>query len=143
MIYNLANDFARKRARARFDWLEKRGALVELTEKMQRTPAQNRYLHLLIGVLAMETGNTLEYSKEWYFKRLANPGLFIRKVSDPFAGEVEVLRSSADLSKEEMSTAIDRFKMWAAERGIYLPNPGDAELLKEIENEMAMCRAYL
>lgn len=143
MLYNLATELDRQRYQAKSELLLKRGAVVELTEKMQRTRAQNSYLHLLIGVVAMETGNTLQYCKDVYFKRIANPGLFIERHKDALVGEVELLRSSADLSKEEMQEAIDRFKRWGAENGFYLPNPGDESLLRSIEIEMARMKNYL
>ena len=143
MLYNLATELDRQRYQAKSELLLKRGAVVELTEKMQRTRAQNSYLHLLIGVVAMETGNTLQYCKDVYFKRIANPGLFIERHKDALAGEVEILRSSADLAKEEMQEAIDRFKRWGAENGFYLPNPGDESLLRSIEIEMARMKNYL
>ena len=81
--------------------------------------------------------------KEWYFKRLCNKDLFVTTRTDKFAGQIEVIRSSADLTKAEMSMAIDRFKRWGAENGIYLPNPGDESLLRDIEIEMGRNRAYL
>ena len=91
----------------------------------------------------METGNTLDYCKEWYFKKLCNRDLFITDKVDKYAGQIEVVRSTADLTKEEMSMAIDRFKRWGAENGIYLPNPGDESLLKEISIEMGRYKFYL
>ena len=83
----------RKSFLARVDHLLEKGAVAELTEKTFRTRNQNSYLHLLIGVVAMETGNTLEYCKEWYFKRLCNKDLFVTIRTDKFAGQVEVIRS--------------------------------------------------
>lgn len=143
MLYDLSSDFQRKSFIARMDNLLDKGAVVELTERAFRSPNQNRYLHLLIGVVAMETGNTLEYCKEWYFKRLCNPDIFIIDKNDRFYGEIMILRSTASLTKEEMSMAIDRFKRWGAENGIYMPNPEDIHLLKEIEIEMGRMKTYL
>lgn len=143
MQYDLTSDFQRKAFLSKVDLLLERGAVVEVTEKTFRTRSQNSYLHLLIGVVAMETGNTLEYCKEWYFKRLCNKDLFVTTRTDKYAGEVEVIRSSADLTRSEMSTAIDRFKRWGAENGIYMPNPGDESLLREIAIEMGRNKAYL
>ena len=143
MLYNLSTELDRQRFQAKCELLLKRGVVVELTEKMQRTRQQNNYLHLLIGVVAMETGNTLAYAKEVYFKRIANPRLFVEHHTDALAGDVEILRSSADLSKDEMQEAIDRFKRWGAENGFYLPSPGDESLLQAIELEMARMKAYL
>lgn len=143
MQYDLTSDFQRNAFLSKVDLLLERGAVVEVTEKTFRTRSQNSYLHLLIGVVAMETGNTLEYCKEWYFKRLCNKDLFVTTRTDKYAGEVEVIRSSADLTRSEMSTAIDRFKRWGAENGIYMPNPGDESLLREIAIEMGRNKAYL
>lgn len=143
MQYDLTSDFQRKAFLSKADMLLERGAVVELTEKTFRSKNQNNYLHLLIGVVAMETGNTLADVKEWYFKRLCNRDLFITTRADKYAGQVEVVRSSADLTKEEMSIAIDRFKRWGSQNGIYMPNPGDESLLREIAIEMGRNKAYL
>ena len=91
----------------------------------------------------MEVGVTLDYAKREYFKRLVNKDLFIRKQQDRFSGEIEVIRSSADLTNEEMSMAIERFKVWASQNGFYLPSPEDAERLRDIEIEMGRMRQYL
>lgn len=143
MQYNLANELDKRRFMERARSLADRGRLVELTEKALRSRAQNAYLHAIIGVVAMETGNTLAYTKDTYFKRLVNHATFLVEKDDPLAGKVTVVRSSADLTKEEMSTAIDRFKRWAYENGMYLPEPGDEALLRDIEIEMGRNAAYL
>ena len=143
MQYDLTSDFQRKAFRSKVDNLLDRGVVVELTEKTFRSKNQNNYLHLLIGVVAMETGNTLEDTKRWYFKETCNPDLFHRQHRDNLGNVVDTIRSSADLTKEEMSIAIDRFKRWGAENGIYMPNPGDESLLREIAIEMGRNKAYL
>lgn len=143
MQYNLATELDQERFVNRANALLQKGVVVELTEKTFRSPNQNRYLHLLIGVIAMDTGVGLEYAKREYFKKLVNRDIFVIKKSDKFAGEIEDLRSSADLTIEEMSMAIDRFKRWGAENGFYMPNPEDTALLKEIEIEMGRLKLYL
>lgn len=143
MQYNLATDLDQERFVNRANALLQKGVVVELTEKTFRSPNQNRYLHLLIGVVAMDTGVGLEYAKREYFKKLVNRDIFIIRKSDKFAGEIEDVRSSADLTIEEMSMAIDRFKRWGAENGFYMPNPEDTALLKEIEIEMGRLKMYL
>lgn len=143
MQYDLTSDFQRKAFLSRVDLLLEREAVVEITEKTFRSKNQNNYLHLLIGVVAMYTGNTLAFTKDAYFKKLVNPDLFCVMKEDRIMGKVPILRSSADLTKEEMSMAIDRFKRWGAENGIYMPNPGDESLLREIAIEMGRNKAYL
>lgn len=143
MVYDLSSEFQRKAFLARVDNLMEKGAVVEMTERAFRSPNQNRYLHLLIGVVAIETGNTLEDAKKWYFKETCNPDLFHVQHRDKMGNCIDHIRSTAELTKEEMSTAIDRFKRWGAENGIYMPNPDDASLLKAIEIEMGRIKSYL
>lgn len=143
MQYQLNNELDWQKFRVRVSALKARGAVIELTEKAFRTRNQNNYLHLLIGVVAMETGNTLAYTKEWYFKRLVNSAIFVVEKEDKYMGKIAELRSSAEVSKEEMSEAIDRFKRWSNEQGIYMPEAGDESLLREIEVEMGRYNKYL
>lgn len=144
MLYNLSQTLDKERFKAKAKALLNKGVVVELTERVKRTKAQNAYLHLICGVVALETGNPVQYVKDEYFKRLCNKEIFVVTYKDNFIGkEVEVLRSSTDLEIEEMSTAIDRFKKWAADLGIYLPAQGDEEALQQIEVEMQRARVYL
>lgn len=146
MVYDLNTDIDRIRYEKRVKSLLNRRAVVELSErKPRRTTPQNAYLHLLLGEFAMQTGNTLEWTKAEYFKRHCNAELFvIRKRDELTHREVEVLRSSRDLDTGEMTTAIDRFKHWAAaECGIDLPDAEDREWLGYIEREMQYNREWL
>ena len=125
MIYNLSNPHDQERFKTRCNALYKKGGMVELTAKKERrTIPQNSYLHLILGCFAMETGNTLDFVKQEYFKRYINPDLFIIEIDDEYIGKVTTLRSSRDLDTAQMTTAIERFRKWAsAEAGIYLPSP--------------------
>ena len=146
MIYDLNTDIDRTRFERRVVALLERRVLVELSEKKQRrTTPQNAYLHLLIGEFAMQTGNTIEWVKQEYFKRHCNAELFVRTTLDKLTKmEIVVLRSSRDLDTGEMTTAIDRFKHWAAEEcGIELPDAEDREWLGYIEREIQHNRDWL
>jgi hypothetical protein len=143
MKLNLCDKLDRQRFQRRCAILLERGSFVELREIAPKSRSQNNYLHLLIGVVAIDTGNTLDFVKEWYFKRLVNPDIFVRKTEDKFAGEIETIRSTAELTKEETSMAIDRFKRWGNENGFYMPEPGDESLLRSIEIEMGRLQKYL
>lgn len=143
MQYDLSNQLDKERFKLKCNALYLKGGVVELTEKVFKTPNQNRYLHLLLGVIAMETGNSLEDVKREYFKRMVNPEIFMSYKTDPRGNSIAVYRSITAVSKEELSTAIDRFKKWAAEQGIYLPSPGDEQLLRDIEIQMGRMRQYL
>lgn len=143
MTFDLSNEFQRKAFLARCEDCLEKAVAVELSVKTFRSRNQNRYLHLLLGVVAMDTGNSVEYVKEMYFKRLVNPDLFVLDREDKLLGKVQVLRSSADLTTEEMSMAIDRFKRWGAENGFYMPEPGDESILRQIEIEMGRQRNFI
>lgn len=143
MLYDLSNELDRKRAAARWDFLMGKNAAVELTEHVSRTNSQNAYLHVLLGVLAMEFGERLEYVKQNYYKELVNPTLYVIKKEDKFMGDRIELRSSRDLTKEEMTESIDRLKVWASEQGIYLPDAEDKALIARIEAEMRRNAKYL
>ena len=145
MIYDLTDDFDKKRFKSRCNALYKRGGMVELTEKkMRRTIPQNAYLHLILGWFAIETGNRLEFVKQEYFKRHINPDLFVMGKDDEYLGKIQVLRSSRDLDSAEMTTAIDRFRAWSSqEAGIYLPSPDEQAFLQEVEKEMYRNKEFL
>ena len=145
MIYNLSNDFDKQRFKVRCNALYKQGGVVDLTaKKEQRTIPQNRYLHLILGWFAIETGNTLGFVKQEYFKRHINPDLCVVEIDDKHLGKVSVLRSSRDLNTAEMTTAIERFRNWSsAEAGVYLPSPDEQAFLQSIEIEMLRQKEYL
>ena len=129
MTYDLTNPLHRKQFVARANkMLENHCNCAELTDVSKRSLNQNRYLHVLIRMLALETGVTEQYSKDMYFKRFANPKLFVREHIDPITKKsVEFLRSTADLSVEEMTTAINTFRVWSEQNGYYLPEAMTAE----------------
>ena len=143
MTYDLKNQLSRKRFSARVKALWEAGAVVELTDKRRRTRNQNNFLHIALGILALETGCSLEYIKQEVFKRRVNPDLFIMEKNDPILGHIEVLRSSRDLNKEEMSMAIDRYLKFCAENGVYIPSPEEQDMLREAEYEIAKIEQYL
>lgn len=143
MLYDLDNEMDRIRFRRRAEELEGGRKVVELTDRSKRTSAQNAYLHLILGYFAMETGYTLDFVKREYFKRLVNGEMFRKEVEGRW-GKVEDLRSSRDLSTEEMSAAIDRFRNWSSqEAGIYLPAPNEEDFLRDIEKELNRVKRYL
>lgn len=144
MIYDLSNALHLESFKLRCNALVKKRVIVELTErKPRRTSQQNRYLYVIIGLLASELGETTEYVKEQYFKRLCNPEIFIRTKEDQFRGNIEVVRSTSELDTAEMSTAIDRFRNWAATEGYYLPSPEDDAMLAMAEREIIRNKTYL
>ena len=144
MLYDLKNPLDRERFKRRCNALFKKQGIVELSEKTIRSNQQNRYAHLLMGYLAIETGNTLEYVKEVFYKRTANKDIFVRIKDDELLGQTEYLRSSASLSQEEFSVSIDRLRDWSSQvAGIYLPTPNEEQFLASIEVEMSKYKQWI
>lgn len=145
MVYNLSSPLDVQNAKTRLELLIKRGCIVELTEKKQkRTLNQNAYLHLLLGYFASQTGNTLEWVKQQYYKKLCNPDLFIGEREDLYLGRVKYVRSSADLRTDEMNLSIERFRNWsAAEAGIYLPEATSEAEIAALQVEAERYKTYL
>lgn len=140
MILNLNIELDREKFKTRSDFLLEKRKVVELTEKTGRSLKQNSYLFLILNIFAMEYGESVEFVKQRFFKELCNPEIFVRTKSDKLLGEITYLRSSADLTKEEMVTAIDRFKVWASkEAGIFIPDAISdeerIELLRQIDRQ--------
>lgn len=146
MWYDLSSPIEKEQFIERVYSLSKKGSMVELVEKKpKRTIPQNSYLHLLLGLFAMTIGETLEYVKTEYFKRLCNDDIFLTSKWDERSGRyVEILRSSRDISTAEMTTAIDRFKRWAlVDCSIVLPDASDREWLWSIEKELNNTKKWL
>ena len=145
MQYDLSNPLHKEQFKIRCNYLFSKGCIVELTEKKpKRTTQQNKYLHTLLGFFACETGNTLEYVKQNYYKKLVHPAIFTRKINDKFLGEVEVLRSSTDLDTAEMTLSIDRFRNWSASvAGIYLPAANEHQMLIYAQQEIQRNQEFI
>lgn len=145
MLFDLSNPYDCERAKTRLQSLiDKHSPSVELTERKQRSDPQNRYLHVCIGIVAMETGNTLDYVKRHYFKAHCNADLFVTGRYDTrLQQNVRTLKSSRDLSTEDMTTAIERFRNWAATEGWYIPTPEEEYMIRQAEIEINRRKEYL
>jgi len=145
MLYDPKNPIDRERATRRMNEFFQKGQVFDLTGKNpKRTIRQNSYLHLILGYFAVETGYTMEWVKEKYFKKLCNKDIFYRVKHDKFLGDEPYYRSSKDLDTGEMTTAIQRFRSWSSsEAGIYLPEPNEDKFLQYIEIELQRHKEYL
>jgi hypothetical protein len=145
MIYNLSSPLDKANFLLRAKKLAESGVIVDLTEKKpRRSLPQNKYLHVILAYFGAQTGNTLEWVKHQYYKKLVNPDLFIREKEDKYLGRIKVLRSSADLDTSEFSLSIERFRNWAAqEAGIYIPSADEAILIQQMEIEIERSKEFL
>lgn len=145
MIYDTSNPLDKANFLLRANKLAASGKVIELTEKKpRRSLPQNKYLHVLLAYFGTQTGNTLEWVKQQYYKKLVNPDLFIREKEDKYLGKIKVLRSSADLDTSEFSLSIERFRNWASqEAGIYLPSADEYIIIQQMEIEIERNKEYL
>lgn len=145
MLYDGRNPFHAASARSRLEKLVAGGKMFDLTERRAgRGMPQNRYLHACLSYFALRSGETAEYVKREYYKRLCNRECFVREREDRWAGRTEYLRSSADLDSGEMSATIERFRNWASSAaGIYIPAPEEWRAVLEMEAEVQRGKAWL
>ena len=145
MIYNLSSPLDKANFLLRTKKLAESGVIVDLTEKKpRRSLPQNKYLHVILAYFGAQTGNTLEWVKQQYYKKLVNPDLFIREKEDKYLGRIKMLRSSADLDTSGFSLSIERFRNWAAqEAGIYIPSADEAILIQQMEIEIERNKEFL
>ena len=145
MVYDTSNPLDKANFLLRAKKLAESGKVIEMTEKKpRRSLPQNRYLHVLLAYFGTQTGNTLEWVKQQYYKKLVNPDLFIREKEDKYLGKIKVLRSSADLDTSEFSLSIERFRNWASqEAGIYLPSADEYIIIQQMEIEIERNKEFL
>lgn len=123
---------------------KKDNCVIEVKRRFpQRSPSQNKYLHVILGYFASQTGYSLDEVKQDWFKKHCNPDIFYRERVNQRGKTVRYLRSSADLTTAECTMAIERFRNWsAAEGGIYLPSPNEDSFLLYCEQEIEKFKEY-
>jgi hypothetical protein len=142
--YDLSSEMRRAMFLRRVHKLIEKKCFVELTELTERSIRQNNYLHLILSYYAIEFGYTLEYTKRHIFKILVNPDTFIIERVNEKTGEMyKDLKSSAEVTKDDMSLCIDRFKDHSAQGGLILPEPDNLIYLKEIMESIEYNKQYL
>lgn len=144
-LYNLKNVYDRKKFKEACNQMVLNNEYVELKKKKtQRSLAQNSYLHCLLGYFASEFGYTLEEVKFDIFKKICNRDIFERNRINRRGQQVTYIRSSTELDKAEMTTAIERFRNYSsAQCGLYLPSPNEGEMLFFAQQQIEQCKDYM
>lgn len=146
MIYNPTNEIDAQRSIEKLKYFIKKKKVFELKQKqVSKTYPQLKYVHLIMGWFALEYGETLEYIKLEYFKKLVNPTIFEYEYINRKTGEIRnEYKSLADVTKDELTLAINRFRDYSSkEAGIYLPEPSDLAIMQQIEIELTNNKQYL
>lgn len=137
MNYNLNSIQEADKAFSYLTDLVGKQALVEIKKiSPKRSLSQNSYLHLLISYFGLHFGYTIDEAKAIYKEINSNLYKYEKK------GRV-FWRSSADLTKEEMASSIDRFMQRSAEAGCTLPPATNKEWLLAVQNEIERSKYYL
>jgi len=140
MIYDTTNPLQRSQLIDKVKYYIGKGKEVELKVKHpKRTLSQNAYLHLILAWYAIEYGETADFVKQDIFKKQINRQIFETEYVNEKTGECrQDWRSTASLSTAEMTLAIERFRNYASiYAGIYLPQPEDELMIKELEREVS------
>lgn len=145
MIYKGNNSVDAEKAIKRLESLIKNGKTFEINEKSIRSLSQNNYLHLIISYLALVLGYDSDYVKQAFFKIEANKDIFVRDMYNSMTHKnYTIVRSTKDLTTEEMKLAIDRFRNFSSIIcDVYLPSPTDYKFLDEINYETNKNKQYL
>lgn len=138
MIHHLSNFGERMRAYRQLRRYVRQGAMIEIKKvREQRTIQQNKYVHVLFQMFGSELGYTLEEAKI-VVKRQFNDMFVYRKNGNPF------MLSTADLSKDQMTEFIERFRNWSAQNGYYLPSADEyTQNWTHYNNEIEKAKGYL
>ena len=147
MIFDTSNFVERQKCINYFNKLLESKKTIELIDKQFRTTDQNSYLHAIIAYLALNKGYTADYTKLHFYKLEANKELFpkVKESINFVTGEIEnVYRSSKDLTKDEMTLSIERFRNWSAQvADCYLPSSDEHLHLKQIQIEINQNKEFL
>jgi len=137
MIFDLSNQQELAKAREYLNQVARLGKKVDITRKAEhRSLSQNNYLYLLLAYFGTEVGYTLEEAKTLY-KRL-NSNLYVYEKNGS-----KFLKSSADLSKEDMMLSIDKFIAYSEQQGIPLPKADNQDFLDLARNSVEAHKKYI
>lgn len=137
MIYDLSVIQERREATLKFKiYIENNKAIELKLRRTKRTISQNSYFHVAVAILAIEIGYTLEEMKT-VLKR--EYGLYYEK------NGIKFLRSTADLSKEEMQTFLSwLLKEASIKHNCYIPSAEDYMINQyEIDKRISSYEVYL
>ena len=139
MILDMAIVQDRRKA---FDWLKdkivKQHGVIEIKVKQKkRTIKQNAYLHIIIQIVAIAMGLTVEETKT-HLKRRCDMMVYEKN------GE-KFLRSSADLDTKEMTQWVEWIRNYSSYTvGCYVPTPEEYLINQfKIQQEIDKYREYL
>ncbi len=143
MRYDTADPLKVPNARRYFERLIDKGAVIEIKECRKRSLRQNGYLFVTIEYWGTQVGYSAVEAESVY--KWVNRDVYF--TTKKIGGiEVPYIRHTYELSKEEMSMSIDRWRNWAAANDacpVYIPSPEEKRLVELMELEVEKNRAFL
>jgi len=138
MFFDSSIPLDKNRAIERLNFLIKKGKSFDIKVKTQkRSISQNRYLHLILNWFGIEFGYELTEVKQSIFKEHVNSETFYKGEKEGIVN-LSRWRSTANLSTQELTIAIDRFRDFSAKQGCYLPEPNDMASINEMERQLSI-----
>lgn len=114
MIYDLSKDIEIQKSQTYFDYLKKKGCVIELKEKRKkRSINQNSYLHVLFSLFGIKFGFTIDEAKELIKFKLGY--VYTKKGNDFF-------QKTSKMDSKELTIFIERFRNYSSSLGLYLPS---------------------
>jgi hypothetical protein len=143
-IYNTAYEPQRKALIEKVKWFVLNKKTVELKQwKPKRTGRQNKYLHVLLSLIAIDYCDTIEYVKKTLYKSRYNAELYEYEVTNK-DGKRTALRSSKDLTTQEMALSVDRLREgYMRDKGCYLPDAHEDLSIYEAEIQKYENQRYI
>ena len=139
MLFDPNNPIHVEQAYRALGRLISKGKVFEIREPSFITPSQRNYLNMLIGLIAVEIGESFAYVKEELLKKYICEDIFAYEDED---GNV-AYRSSEKISSENVSYVIDRLKTWARNEGFVIPEKEDRRTLLQLKAELERTNKYL
>lgn len=135
MYFDLTNEAQRQQFREYVERMLRKGSVVRLTDEKPRSLEQNSFFQLLVSYFASRTGTGTRWVRNVLVKQTVCPDVFVRNGK---------LRSSSDLTSDEMSTVISRFQFFAlTEVGVDLPEPEEYRSVISAIRQVGQDRAFI
>lgn len=138
MIYDLSKSHDLETVKFKLNKYHKEGKVIELklvTKK--KTIQQNKYVHVIINMFAVEFGYTTSESKI-LLKREFGKFMVYEKGKDKF------LMSIADLAKDQLQVWIEWIINYSAGNGLYIPSSEEyLDNQFEIDKEIAKNQKHM
>lgn len=136
MIYDLNDPRQYMDALDFIEYAKQNNIKISLDRKKEsRTTQQNKYYWLILRYFGLQYGCS-KTEAEYYFKQVCNADIFCRTRIDKEYRKIYIVRSTTELTKQEMISALNNFHVWCSQRQIELPRPEDKEMLRYAEQQV-------